>query len=152
MEVFYMFNRKNDHALTNYNPFHEMEEWDKNFFTNPFAFFGGGLAEFKTDLKDEGEAYLLEADLPGFAKEDIHLDLNDNMLTISAERRVEQEEKDDQGKYIRRERSYGSYTRQFDVSEIKSDDIKAKYENGVLTLRMPKKDQSQLPTRRLEIE
>lgn len=147
-----MFNRKNDHALTSYNPFREMEEWDRNFFTNPFAFFGNGLAEFKTDLKDEGDEYLLEADLPGFAKDDIHLDIRDNVLTIGAERHAEREEKDDEGKYIRRERSYGSYSRQFDVSEIKIDDIKAKYDNGVLTLRLPKKDQPQLPTRRLEIE
>lgn len=148
-----MFNRKNDHALTSYNPFREIEDWDRNFFTNPFAIFGGGaLAEFKTDLKDEGDAFLLEADLPGFAKEDIHLDISDQLLTISAERHMEREEKDDEGKYIRRERSYGSYRRQFDVSEINVDDIKAKYENGVLSLRMPKKEQPKLPTKRLEIE
>lgn len=149
-----MFNRKNDdYALTNYNPFRQIDELEKNFFTNPFSFFRGALADFKTDIKDEGDAYLLEADLPGFAKEDIQLDLNDDTLTISAEHHSEREEKDEEGRYVCRERSYGSYRRQFNVSAIKTEEIKAKYDNGVLTLRMPKKGGA-LPIRgrRLEIE
>lgn len=92
------------------------------------------------------------ADLPGFDKKDIHLDLNNDVLTISAERHSEHEDKDKKGKFVRCERSYGTYTRQFDVSNINTDAMKAKYENGVLTLNMPKKS-AQLPTaKRVEIE
>ncbi|MCI6961492.1 MAG: Hsp20/alpha crystallin family protein, partial [Clostridiales bacterium] len=104
------------------------------------------------DIKDEGDSYTLEADLPGFEKKDIHLDLNNDILTINAERHSEHEEKDKKGKFVRCERSYGTYSRQFDVSGINTEGIKAKYENGVLTLSMPKKS-TQLPTaKRLEIE
>ena len=78
--------------------------------------------------------------------------LDGSVLTISAERHSEHEDKDKKGKFVRCERSYGTYTRQFDVSNINTDAMKAKYENGVLTLNMPKKS-AQLPTaKRVEIE
>lgn len=136
-----------------YNPFRDMDEFEKRFFSSPFGFFdNGSLDEFKTDVKDEGDRYELEADLPGFDKKDIHLDINGDTLTVSAERHSEHEERDKKGKYIRCERSYGSYSRDFDVSGINTDGIKAKYENGVLKLTCPKKV-SELPeAKRLEIE
>ncbi len=133
-----------------YNPFQTMDEFEKNFF-NP-SFFETSLEQFKTDIKDEGDSYTLEADLPGFDKKDIHLDLNNDLLTVSAERHSEHEEKDKKSKFVKCERSYGSFSRQFDVSAVDTDGIKAKYENGVLTLHMPKKS-VQLPSaKRLEIE
>ena len=140
--------------LSSYNPFREMEEFEKSFFSEPFASFfkNGDIAEFKTDIKDEGDFYVLEADLPGFDKNDIHLDLSDNTLTINAERHSEHEENDKKGKYVHVERSYGKYSRQFDVSSIDTDKIKAKYENGVLRLTMPKKQETLPESHRLEIE
>ncbi len=140
--------------LSSYNPFREMEEFEKRFFSEPFASFfkNGDIAEFKTDIKDEGDFYVLEADLPGFDKNDIHLDLSDNTLTINAERHSEHEENDKKGKYVHVERSYGKYSRQFDVSSIDTDKIKAKYENGVLRLTMPKKQETLPESHRLEIE
>ena len=107
---------------------------------------------FGTDVKDEGEYYLLEADLPGFEKKDIHLDINGDVLTVSAERHSAHEEKDEKGKYIRCERSYGAYSREFDLSGIAADKIGAKYENGVLKLTLPKKQEQVPASRRLEIE
>lgn len=147
--------RNNNNHVSNYfNPFREMEEFERRFFGNPFdSFFSTqDLAEFKTDVTDQGDSYLLEADLPGFAKEDIQLDLNGDSLTIKAERHSETEEKDKKNKVIRRERSYGSYSRQFDVSGIDTEAIKAKYENGVLKLTLPKRQQALPEGRRLEIE
>ena len=93
----------------------------------------------------------LEADLPGFDKKDIHLDVNGDTLTIHAERKAEQEEKDDKNNYVRCERSFGSYSRQFDLSSVDADHMKATYDNGVLKLEMPKKA---LPdsARHIEIE
>lgn len=152
-EVFIMFElkpytRKNNGVY--YNPFQTMDEFERNFF-NP-SFFETTLEQFKTDIKDDSDSYTLQADLPGFDKKDIHLDLNNDVLTISAERHSEHEDKDKKGKFVRCERSYGTYTRQFDVSNINTDAMKAKYENGVLTLNMPKKS-AQLPTaKRVEIE
>lgn len=145
---------KNNHVSNYFNPFREMEEFERRFFGNPFdSFFSTkDLAEFKTDVTDQGDSYLLEADLPGFAKEDIQLDLNGDSLTIKAERHSQVEEKDNHNKVIRRERSYGSYSRQFDVSGIDTEAIKAKYENGVLKLTLPKKQQELPEGKRLEIE
>ena len=145
------FNRKNN--MQGYNPFHEMEDFEHSFFGDPFGFFNGtSLAEFKTDITDNGREYILEADLPGFNKEDIHLDLTGDTLTVKAERHSKFEDKDKKNNYIRCERSYGSYTRQFDVSGVKTDQIKAKYNNGILTLTMPKKSEIKENSRHLEIE
>ena len=140
-----MMNRRNNYVPAAWNPFREMEQWERNFFS-------GNFTEFKTDIKDEGDAYLLETDLPGFAKEDIHLDLDDHYLTVKAERHADREAKDDNGRYICCERSYGSYSRSFDVTDIDTDAIKAKYDSGVLTLRMPKKAPELPHSKRLEIE
>ena len=126
-----------------YNPFRDLEEFEKNFFWN------GG--EFKTDIKDTGAAFELEADLPGFEKKDIQIDLEDGCLTISARRHSEAEEKDKQGHYLRCERSYGAYSRSFDMSGVDTEAITAHYENGVLKLVMPKKNEQKTGSRRLEI-
>ncbi len=137
-----------------YNPFREMQEFERRFFDEPFgAFFrSGDLAEFKTDVTDEGDHYLLEADLPGFAKKDIHLDLEGDTLTIHAERHSAHEEKDKKDKYVHIERSYGKYSRQFDLSGVDAEHIQAKYENGVLRLTLPKKSQSLPEPKHLEIQ
>lgn len=152
--MFEIVRRNNNHPVSTYNPFREMEDLERSFFGRPFGGFFDSreLAEFKTDVTDEGDHFLLEADLPGFDKKDIHLDLNGDTLTISAERHSKAEQKDKKDKVIRVERSYGSYSRQFDVSGINTDGIKAKYDNGVLQLILPKQ-QAVLPeSKRLEIE
>ncbi len=144
------YSRKNNSL---YNPFREMEDFENKVFANPFGFFDSqALDEFKTDIKDEGDHYELEADLPGFEKKDINLDINNDVLTISAERHSEHEEKDKKGKYVRCERSYGSYSRQFDLTGVKADEITAKYEDGVLKLNMPKKTEVESKSHHLEIE
>lgn len=140
--------RKNQMSV--WNPFSEMEDMEKRFFGNDF-FSSHDLAEFKTDITDEGDHYELKADLPGFRKEDIRLDLNGDTLTISAQRHSEHEDKDKKGKYVCCERSYGAYSRSFDVSGVRSDGIRAAYDGGVLTLQMPKAAAADT-ARRLEIE
>lgn len=152
--MFELARRNNNHQVNTYNPFRDMEEFEKTFFSNPFgSFFGNSdLAEFKTDVTDEGDHYLLEADLPGFDKKDIKLDISGDVLTVSAERHSKVEDKDKKDKIVRVERSYGSYTRQFDISGVDAEGIKAKYDNGVLELTMPKKHEAVPESRRLEIE
>ena len=141
-------------AALSYNPFREMEELEKRFFGAPFGSFfrSGDIAEFKTDITDQGDSYLLEADLPGFEKKDIHLELSGDTLTIHAERHSGHEQKGDRDKYVHIERSYGKYSREFDVSMVNTDAIKAKYENGVLKLKLPKKQETQPESKKLEIE
>ena len=146
------YNHRN--SLVSRNPFRDIDDLEREFFgMNPYGFFKDtGLGEFKTDLKDNGDSYLLEADLPGFDKKDINIEMNGDVLTISAERHSEHEEEDKKKKYIRCERSYGSYTREFDISGVETDKITAKYDNGVLTLNLPKKVKTEPETKRLEIE
>ena len=141
------YTRKNNSVY--YNPFQTMDEFERNFF-NP-SFFETSLDQFKTDIKDEGDSYTLEADLPGFEKKDIHLDLNNDVLTISAERHSNYEKKDSKGNYLRCERSYGTYTRSFSLEGIDADNISASYEDGVLKLALPKQQPAKADTRRLEI-
>ena len=93
---------------------------------------------FRTDIRDQGDKFLLEAELPGFDKEDIQLDLKDSILTIKAEHKENKDQKDENGNYIRRERRYGSFTRTFDVSGIDEEAISAAYNNGILALTLPK--------------
>ncbi len=110
--------------------FHYFDDFNKNFFGDM------GIAEFKTDIMDKGDKYILQAELPGFAKEDIQIDINGDYLTISAEHKEEKEEKKDD--YIRKERRYGSFARSFNIADVKADAISAEYKDGVLELEMPK--------------
>ena len=148
------FDHRNNRGMRAYDPFREMEEMEHAFFGRPFGGERGfaSLTEFKTDIQDKGDSYLLEAYLPGFKKEDIHIDLDGDTMTISAERHSEHEEKDNQGNYLRCERSYGSYQRSFDVSGIEESGLKAEYTDGVLKLTMPKKQQTVSSAHRIEIQ
>ena len=94
---------------------------------------------FSTDIKDEGDHYLLQAELPGFQKEDIDLDLKDGVLTISAKH---QETNDhNNGSYVCRERRYGSFARSFNLEGIQEENITAAYNNGVMELNLHKKQE-----------
>ena len=94
----------------------------------------------RTDVIEKENCYQLDAELPGFNKEDIKIDLKNDVLTISASHSENKDEKDDNGKYIRRERRSSSYQRSFRVEGLKPEDIIAQYRNGVLTVTLPKKE------------
>jgi len=146
------FDHRNNQMRT-YDPFRDMEALERAFFGDRDRFFGdGALSAFKTDIQDKGDSYLLEADLPGFRKEDIHVDVDGDTMTIEAERHSEHEKKDKEGNYLRCERSYGSYRRSFDITGIEETGITAEYTDGVLKLTMPKKQQTVSSARRLEIQ
>ncbi len=140
---------RRNNSLSSFDPFRELDELER-------AFFGDGrsakMAAFSTDIKDNGDHYTLEADLPGVKKDDIKLDLTDNVLTINAERHSEYEEKDKKGNYVRCERSYGSYQRSFDTTGIDTDNIEAEFVDGVLKLTLPKIKEVKPESRRLEIK
>ena len=128
-----------------YDPIRELEEFERSLFA-PDTF-----ASFRTDIEDDGDKLILSADLPGFKKEDIHVDIDADRLVISAERHSNYEKKDSKGNYLRCERSYGTYTRSFSLEGIDADNISASYEDGVLKLALPKQQPAKADTRRLEI-
>ena len=139
--------RRNTGSVANYfDPFRMMADMEREFFG------GQRSGSFNTDIRETDTDYVLEADLPGFNKEDIHVDIAQDTLTISAERHSQHEDKEKKGSYIRCERSYGSYERSFSLEGVDTDAIKASFVNGVLTLTMPKRVEPQVVGRRLEIE
>ena len=94
----------------------------------------------KTDVRETDGSYEVAIDLPGFKKEEIQAELKDGYLTISAAKGLDKDEKDNEGRYIRRERYTGSMSRSFYVGEgLKQEDIHAKFEAGILKLSVPKK-------------
>lgn len=95
----------------------------------------------KTDVKENENSYELDIDLPGYKKEDVRAELKNGYLTISATTKDENDEKDENGRYIRRERYYGSCSRSFYVGEeVGQEEIKAKFEDGILKISVPKKE------------
>ena len=103
----------------------------------------------KTDLKEHDEGYELSVDLPGFKKDQIQLHLRNGYLTITASKGLEEEDKDKSGRIVHQERYSGSMSRSFYVGEnVTEEDVKARFEDGVLTLDFPKEKPAALPERR----
>ena len=98
----------------------------------------------KTDVRDTGDGYELDVDLPGFKKDEVNVKLNDGYLTISAAKGLDKDDKDKKGNYIRRERYAGAMQRSFYVGDIKGEDIRARFENGILSLTVPKAEVKKL--------
>ena len=133
-----------------------------NFFDFPFyddraerqtekKLYGHRAANLmKTDIKEKKDGYDLEMDLPGFKKDEVKVELNNGYLTVSAAKGLDEDDKDKEtGKYIRRERYTGSCQRSFYVGEyVTQEDIKAKYENGILRLSVPKKEAKPVETKK----
>lgn len=136
---------------SSYNPFRDFNALAKSFFDSP-SYEENVIEPFRTDIKETDTGYTLEADLPGFEKKDISVGLEGDYLTIKAERHSEHEDKDKKDKYIRCERSYGSYARSFDITGVDTEKISAKYDNGVLTLDLPRKEPKEPASRLLDIE
>jgi HSP20 family protein len=129
--------------LARLDPFGELDDLFKGFFVRPVMFEGKPQMQIKMDLKEKDDAYVVHADIPGVKKEDIHVSIDGNQVSISAETRMEKEEKEGE-KVLRSERYAGKVARSFtlghDVDEAKSQ---AKYSDGVLELTLPKKAASQ---------
>ena len=108
----------------------------------------------KTDVRETDSGYEVDIDLPGFKKDVINIQLDNGYLSISAAKGLDKDEQDKEGKYIRKERYAGSMSRSFYVGNaITQDDIKAKYESGILRLSVPKKAAEEIEgAKRIAIE
>ena len=121
-------------------PFRSLENVDRKLYGKHAA------KEMLTDVKEQEDHYEVEIDLPGFKKEDIKVELNEGYLTITANKGLKEEEKNKTGKIVRQERYSGTMSRSFYVGEqMTAEDITAKYEDGVLSLNVPKKEEKKLP-------
>lgn len=124
---------------------------DDHFFD---SFFPGFMRtdDFGVDIKETGKDYEVTANLPGFDKEDLVVTCDNNILTIEANRNVVDENKSEDGKFIRRERSTRSYRRQFMLKNIDENRTKAAFKNGVLSLTIPKTKITTADEKRIPIE
>ena len=106
----------------------------------------------KTDIKETEKQYELQIEMPGVEKQNVNIELKDGYLTVSTEHKQENEEKSENGSYIRRERSYGSSSRSYYIGkQIKEEDICASLDNGILNIIVPKKEQVET-RKRIEIK
>lgn len=128
-----------------------------NDLLNPFddffrSFFGTDVSTnaMRVDVKDEGDHYLLEADMPGVKKEDVSIEVNDGVLTISAQTKQSREEKKEN--YVFSERRSGSFSRSFTLNGIDEEKISAACEDGVLKLTLPKLGEEVKTGRRIEVQ
>ena len=120
------------------------KEFEKEMFPEKSPLYGKHAKNMmKTDVRETDDSYEVDIDLPGFKKDEVNVKLEDGYITISAAKGLDKDEKDKKtGKYIRQERYAGSMSRSFYVGEdISQDEIKAKYENGILQLTIPKKEE-----------
>ena len=110
-----------------------------DMFRNPFFESSNNTRLMKTDIQEKDDKYILDMDLPGYDKEDIKAQLKDGYLTITAQKNISNDDKDEKGNYIRRERYCGKCSRSFYLGDsIKEEDIKANFNNGILQLSFPK--------------
>ncbi len=132
--------------IVNTNDFAVPDVFD-NFFNNFMWPADSSYNVPKVDIEDKGDAYVLTADMPGVAKEDIKLTYDNEVLTLSASHVESKDEQDEQKNYIRKERMSSSFCRQFPVSGIRKEGIQASFENGVLTMTLPKEEKQQVETK-----
>ena len=140
----YEITNRNNRDLS---PFNIFEEAFNDWFRPAYQHAGSVM---KTDIKETEKGYELEVEMPGFDKKDISVSLEDGYLTVSAEKQ-EKEESGEKKNYIHRERSF-SAKRSFYVGDVEEETVKAKYENGVLTLIVPKPAETKKLAKGIAIE
>lgn len=141
------FHKRNEDVFRNM-----LKSFDDAFNRDVFSPLNQELGSFRTDITEKDNAYYIEADLPGIAKEDININIENNHLTISAKRDNNHEEKDENNKVIRQERHYGEFVRSFYVDNVNEDEISAKLEDGILKVEIPKKDTTAPASKQIDIQ
>ena len=125
-------------------------DFDRDFWGRKNPLYGKNAKNImKTDIREHDTGYELDVDLPGFKKDEINIELENGYLTISAAKGLDKDEQDKKGKYIRKERYAGAMQRSFYVGDaVTEEDIKAKFEDGILKLSIPKKDAKAVETKK----
>jgi HSP20 family molecular chaperone IbpA len=141
----YELNRNEDYGL---------EPFFKEFFDLPVVDEKyAGRNYMRTDISDEGDHYEMKIDLPSVKKEDVKVSLDDGYLTVTASNNYENSENDKHGKFIRKERFYGSYSRSYYVGDdIDAKAIKAKLDSGVLNITLPKSKEEEKKENQIVVE
>ena len=137
------------------NRFNDLLDSGDEFFKNfgrPLMNLSDSFKELRSDVQETDEEYTVAIDVPGVDKKDISIDFKDNTLTVSAKRKSFSDRSDKEGNMIASERSSGRFTRQYNFPDVDHEKIGAKYEDGVLTITLPKTTEGQSKTHKIEIE
>lgn len=124
--------------------------WNEDFFRGFFSERGPWAEAFRVDVRDEDGRFLVEAELPGCTRDQIHVDVDDGVLTIACDTKEAHET--DRGAYIYNERRSGRMQRSFTLTQIREDEITAEYRDGVLHLVLPKEQETKRSSRQIEIQ
>lgn len=130
------------------------DSFEKSFFGGRDPLYGKRAKNLmKTDVKELADRYELAVDLPGFQKDEVSVELKDGYLTIQAAKGLDKDQKDEEGRYLRRERYSGACSRSFYVGEVKPESVHAKYTDGILTLTVPKaQEEKEEPSTKVAIQ
>jgi HSP20 family protein len=152
-EGFYMSSEENESSSEKISDFdvlnHSLFSSFLSNFLSDSIWNSNGL---KVDVREKPDEYIIEAEMPGLNKENVNIDIVDNLMTISAHIENSTEQKDENDHYLHRERHIEAYRRTFQLDRIKANEIKAEMKNGILTLYCPKKDKIYPDVRRLDIQ
>ena len=144
------FNNRREVVDKNSEGIFDMERALANFFNdNYFPAFYSNSADMKVDIKDEGKKYVMEAELPGVNKDEVDIDVNENRMTISAEKKEQSSEELDN--YVRKERRCSSMSRTFTLDNVDTKKISAKFKDGILKVDLPKLEDDNSKTRKIDI-
>jgi HSP20 family protein len=142
------------------SPFERMEDMFEDFFRRPFGrTFGSGIPRMmeeiepapNVDIFEEGDNIILKSEMPGMSKDDVEVNLTDDSITISGEKK--KEEKVEKKDYYRVERSFGSFKRSFALpSEVQTDKARASFKDGVLEVKIPKSEEAKKKEKKIKIE
>lgn len=145
------FSRKDTRLQSRKYAEFDLENMFENFFNDKlFPSLYANSGQMRVNIKENEKEFFVEAEIPGFNKEEINIEIEDDRLTITAETNEKTEEKSD--RYIRRERKYNSLTRSFALSDIVKENITAKFENGILFLTLPKEEKARGNIKKINIQ
>lgn len=137
-------------SVSKNNDLFDIEGIFENFFNDRFMpSLYKNSAQMKVDIKENEKAFIIEAELPGIKKEAVNIQIDEDRLTISVQKNEQTDEEKDN--YIRKERSYSTMTRSFAISNVETDNVNAKFENGLLFITLPKKEQKAIKGKQIEI-
>jgi Molecular chaperone (small heat shock protein) len=143
---------RRNNGINNRDGFNDFERVFDDFFSDTFnlpAYFYDAR-QMKVDIKEEDKEYIVEAELPGVNKEDIKIDLRDNQLTIMVQR--DEQVNSEKENYIHKERRTSSISRSFYIENVKNEDVNAKFENGLLSIKLPKREPGSMYRRQIDIQ
>lgn len=145
------YHRRNN-GLSGRNDFLDLRNVFDDFFNDSMlpSIFGAAGNPIRADIRETEKEYIVEAEIPGVNKEDIKLDLRDDTLTVSVEHNEQVNEENEN--YIRRERRYGAYSRSFYVENVTHEAVTAKYNDGILTVTLPKENTGKINRHKIDIQ